>query len=231
MLRNCRDYFPVALIGLFLWWAWLVYWPWNRFDTLESAGQFGDSFGVWNSLFTGLAFWYAYRAFKTQNDELHEAEKWQERQQEIQKRQTEVLAETAAIQKLTRDDTLRQVAMNLFLKINQDTMRFRHVALSYLFDHQNKSAAYIEEHEPDWKRNYFEAYTALRSNCLAVGLIFGRDGDALGKLIQSYYDNVHTWVSAPSRDRPIQASCDTTTKHYIHEIEQAMKPLWKRFES
>lgn len=209
-------------------WFYVGFYPQRRFPDLAEAGVYGDSFGFVNSLFSSFGFAFVVLALLLQMKELHDATETQEEQGRLQLRQMEIAERTAKIQESMRFDSLRKLAMDAFLKISQDTLTFKHAVLAWHPDNNRPTHSQMvdQENQRRLKKEYFDAFTALRSNCLSIGLIFNRRGDQLGKAIQDLYAMAHKWVEQPS-SHPSATECESQMNSKITEIEQAMRPLWQ----
>lgn len=194
----------------------------------DRAGVVGDSFAVASSLFSSFAFLIATYALIMQIQESHEAGKIQKIQIDIQTKQATIAEDTAKLQQTIREDGRRQVAMTAFLKINNDTMQYRHALLAWHPSNNRPTHSQVIDQETDrrLKKDYFDAYTALRSNCLSVGLIFGDKGNQLGKAIQQLYASGHRLTTIPAETVPPAHYCEQQLDTEIQTIEQEMKPLW-----
>jgi hypothetical protein len=217
----------VILLGVIV--VWIVFGfflPHRLYPTLSEAGAFGDSFGCVNSLFASLAFAFVAVALLLQMKEVSENARTQAEQGRVQLEQIRIAERTTRIQEGMRLDARRRLAMETFLKINRDTLTFRHAFLAGHPENNRPTHSQLVDQETGrrLKKEYFDAYTALRSNCLAVGLIFDKNGDALGLAIQNFYAVVDGWLHTTA---PTAAECQQKIDHQIHFIEQAMQPLWQ----
>lgn len=129
-----------------------------------------------------------------------------------------------AAQRLVRREATRKSAMDAFLKINQDTMAYRHALLAW---HPANSHAADPQEQRQLKSDYFDAFSGLRSNCLSIGLIFGNEGDELGKSIQDLYATAHAWTDTDAQECPTVEICEAHMNSQIKKVEQSMRPLWE----
>jgi hypothetical protein len=206
------------LIGFYPVWAY----------GLDRAAQYGDSFGFVNSLFSSIAFAFVVLALLLQMKELHDAAETQAEQGRLQLKQMEIAERTARIQESMRLDSRRTLTMDAFLKISRDSLRLKHALLAWHPDNNKPTLSQMVDQETDrrLKKDFFDAYTELRSNCLSIGLLFDRRGDGLGKAIQDVYAIAYQWISVSS-GYPSSAQCEERMNEQIKAVEQAMRPLWE----
>jgi len=216
---------PVAIVL----WFFVGFLPQYLYADLSQAAAYGDSFGFVNSLFSSFGFAFVALALLLQMKELHDTSRAQDEQARMQLEQMRIAERTARIQEGMRLDSQRRLAMEAFLKINRDTLNYRHALLEW---HPHNSAPsgnplVDQEVQRRLKRQYFDAFTSLRSNCLSIGLIFDRRGDGLGKAIQDLYANAHQWTTVPVERVPTPSECEAQINQQIKRIEQEMQPLWE----
>lgn len=178
----------VVLFAVALW-SIVGFLPQCLFADPVRAGVFGDSFGFVNSLFAGFGFAFVAAALLLQMKELHDAMKTQAEQGQMQLKQMQIAERTVRIQESMRLDSVRVLAIDAFLKISKDMLHFKHTFLAWHPDNNRPTHSDLVDRatERTLKNEYFNAYTALRSNCLGVGLLFDRRGDALGRAIQDLF--------------------------------------------
>ena len=205
------------LVGFFL--------PHRLYPTLSEAGAFGDSFGCVNSLFASLAFAFVALALILQIREVSENARTQAEQGRIQLEQVRIAERTTHIQERIWLDARQRSAMEAFLRINRDTMTFKHAFLAWHPENNRPTHSQLVDQETErrLKKDYFDAYTTLRSNCLSIGLIFDRRGDVLGKPIQDLYAMTDGWFPKP----PPATECERKLNQQIQFIEQSIPPLWQ----
>ncbi len=216
----------VLILVVGIWLAVGFFLPQRLYPAISDAAAFGDSFGCVNSLFASLAFAFIAIALILQIKETRDNALTQAEQGRVVLEQTQIAERTTRIQEAMRLDAHRRLAMDAFLAINRDTMAFRHAFLA-LHPENNipvHSDIIDRETERRLKKEYFDAYTALRSNCLRTGLIFGKQGDLLGNAVQNLYIAVHEWTR---RTPPPAAECQDEIDQQIELIERAMELLWQ----
>ncbi|MBI1903912.1 MAG: hypothetical protein HYS13_22655 [Planctomycetia bacterium] len=198
---------------------------------IDQAAAFADSFGLADSFLSGVGFALVAIALLLQFKEIHETTAAQAEQAKVQLRQMELSERTAQLQQDMFNEGKRRLAMEAFVKINRDTMRYRHALLALHPTNNRPTHSQIRDEETNrrLKRDYFEAWTELRSNCLSVGLIFGHAGDGLGKAIQDFYAESHSWLGMAQP--PAAEECEDLMGRRVHVIEQAMRPLWQLLTS
>lgn len=208
-------------------WFYVGYYPQNVHDDLVKAGQYGDSFGMVNSLFSGFAFLIATSALIMQIWESHETGK-------LHKDQMELAKETARLQLLVRQDGQRQAAMTAFLKISADLRRFVR-AFGEWHPERRQNIASNEAAQGDLTGRrisdnlvaYNNAFDELDSNKVVLDLLFGADASNLITLLGSFTKDVKDLAYGPNAK-----SCGEAVAllyNRISEAEKLMKPLWYRF--
>jgi hypothetical protein len=115
-----------------------------------------------------------------------------------------------------RLDAYRRLAMKAFLKISRDMVTFKHAFLAWHPENNPPTHSQLVDQETArrLKKEYFDAYTALRSNCLSVGLLFDKQGDTLGKAIQDLYDKASQVIHRAERP-PSAAECEAKMNEQI----------------
>ena len=226
-MRGCFLYVGVLLIVVAIWLG-IGFLPQRLYSTLSEAAAVGDSFGCVNALFAGLAFAFVALALILQIREISDNARTQAEQGRVQLEQTRIAERTTQIQKAVWLDGRRRLAMEAFLKIDRDTLTFKHAFLAWHPENNLPTHSQLvdEQTERRLKKEYFDAYTALRSNCRSVGFLFDKQGDTLGKAIQDLYDKA-SQVIHRAEPPPPAVECEAKMNDHIRVIEQAMQPLWE----
>ncbi len=224
-----------AAFSVFILLAVVVTWlsfgfllPQRLYPKLSEAGAFGDSFGCVNSLFASLAFASVALALILQIREVRDNARTQAEQGRVQLEQVRIAERTTRIQEAMRLDARRRLAMDAFLKISRDTVTFKHTFLAWHPENNRPTNSQLVDQETErrLKKDYFDAYTALRSNCLSIGLIFDKQGDTLGKAIQELYDTASRFMQLAVGGCPPASVCESLMNQNIQRVEQSMQPLW-----
>lgn len=221
--------FSLILLVVVGFWLCIGLLPQQLYPTISEAAAFGNSFGCVNSLFAGLAFAFIALALILQIKEFRDNARTQMEQGRVQLEQIRIAERTTQIQEAVRLDARRRLAMEAFLKISRDTVTFKHAFLAWHPENNPPTHSQLVDQETGQrlKKEYFDAYTALRSNCLSIGLLFDKQGDTLGKAIQDLYDKASQVVHRPQQQLPSAAVCEAEMNKQICLIEQEMQPLWE----
>lgn len=216
----------LIVIGL---WLLIGFLPQRLYTSLSDAAAFGDSFGCVNSLFASLAFAFVAMALILQIREVRDNARTQAEQGRVQLEQIRIAERTTRIQEAMRLDARRRLVMDAFLKINRDTVTFKHAFLAWHPENNRRTHSQLVDQETErrLKKDYFDAYTALRSNCVSIGLIFDTQGDTLGKAIQDLYDTASRAIQFGVGSCPPAAECEAKMNEYIQRIEREIEPLWE----
>ena len=214
----------LLVIGL---WILMGFLPQRICGNLTDAAAYGESFGLANSLFASLALAFVALTLILQMSQIRANALTQTEQGRLQLEQVRIAERTTRIQEAMRLDAHRRMAMDAFLKINRDTVTFKHAFVAWHpASNPSRGPHFINQEDQDTgrrlKKEYFDAYTALRSNCLGIGLIFGRRGDVLGRAIQDLYAMTDAWFS----NIPPVVECENKMNQQIQFIEREMQPLW-----
>ena len=215
----------VFVLALALW-VWVGFYPLRTHPSLSDAGSYGESFGLVNSLFSSFGFAFVALALLLQIKELRDTAQTQAEQGRMQLEQMQIAERTARIQEAMRLDEKRRLAMDAFLRINQDTVAFKHAFVAWHPENNPPTGNELVDQGNDrrLKKDFFNAYTALRANCLSVGLLFDRRGDTLGKAIQDLYDMASRLIGPRC---PPAAECEEMMNQQIKKIEEQIRPLWE----
>ena len=216
------------LLLVILLWLFIGFWPQRVCSSLTEAAAYGESFGCVNSLFAGVAFAFVALALILQMRQISDNARTQAEQGRLQSEQVRIAERTTRIQEAIWLDARRRVAMDAFLKTSRDTATFKHAFLAWHPANNPSIGPHIANQEEQalarrLKKEFFDAYTALRSNCLSIGLIFDKQGDTLDRAIQDLYVMTSGWFPTP----PTATECEEKLNQQIQLVEQTMKPLWE----
>ena len=227
-VRGIVVYVAVLLVVVGLWFL-IGFLPRYLYPKISEAAAFGDSFGCVNSLFAGLAFASVALALILQIREVSDNARTQAEQGRVQLEQIRIAERTTQLQEAMRLDARRRLIMEAFLKISRDTVTLKHAFLAWHPQNNTPTHSQLVDQETErrLKKEFFEAYTALRGNCLSVGLLFDKQGDTLGKAIQDLYDKAGQVTKHFTATPPSAVECEAKMNEHIRMIEEAMQPLWK----
>lgn len=141
----------------------------------------------------------------------------------------------------------RQEAMKLFVQVHQDIQKFRNTVIEFhahgttlarldgslsatwgeTRDSLRESRDELNRDLKSYYRKMHGLVNRLRSHCLAVGLIFDKQGNEMGLALTRLYE-VATIELGKIDAEKIEAEL---LNPLVLDVEQQMKPLWNSFGS
>ena len=132
-------------------------------------------------------------------------------------------------QQMTRRAAKRTMAMQYLLKLNRDLVDYLQVASDYRYRRKYADACegpnwqQLRDEMPQTERRLFECVASLDDDRYALGLIFGRKVDDVGKRVRMVAETALKLVSGemPTDEEMIKGFSDR-----VSEIKEKMRILW-----